>query len=144
VQNEEREKEIFMKRTTMLLAVFLLGVSLAYAETAQDYIHRGIGYHDAGDYANAIASYDLAIQVDPSNAVAYYGRGTVYFTQGNIPEALNDFNQAIAIDPNDPRSLYARGKCYKLQGNLAQATADYNLSMQIDPAGIGPYENYTA
>src|SRR5262245_61805498 len=51
--------------------------------------------------SNSIASYDKAIEKQPTNASLYDRRGWAYGTGGDLEKAIADFTQAIRLNPQD-------------------------------------------
>ena len=60
----------------------------------------------------AITDFDIAIQNDENNTLAYYNRGISYALKRDYERALSDFNRIIKIDPNHALAYYARGGIY--------------------------------
>ena len=59
---------------------------------------------------DAVKTYELAAQVDPSNAAQYYfNTGAVLTNAGKIDEALAAFDKVIAADPNRADAYYWKG-----------------------------------
>ena len=54
---------------------------------------------------NAIADYDQAIRLDPSDAMAYANRGAAWKEKGDLGKATADYDQAIRVDQNDAQAL---------------------------------------
>jgi lipoprotein NlpI len=67
--------------------------------------NRGNAYQDKGDYAHAIAEYDLAIKLAPDYAESYYARGRAQFALGEFAEASTDFARSVMRDPSDPYAV---------------------------------------
>lgn len=117
-----------MKKT--ILSCILAGIiqlSMAQPETAKRLVDEGVSLHDRGDYANAIAKYDQALQADPDNLGAlsekaysllafgkpdetvkickhaldkhkgHTGLSTVYVTYGNALDMLKQPKKSLAI-----------------------------------------------
>ena len=67
----------------------------------------------------------LAIELDPTDAIAYNGRGGAYGSLKKYPEAIADFTKAIKLDPTDAIAYNNRGIAYKALGKTIEAEADF-------------------
>ncbi|MFN8440598.1 MAG: tetratricopeptide repeat protein [Caldilineaceae bacterium] len=56
--------------------------------------------------AEAIRSFQRALEVDPSTPNAHYQIALIYKEQGNLPLALKYFEQALAVQPYDRDASY--------------------------------------
>jgi endogenous inhibitor of DNA gyrase (YacG/DUF329 family) len=79
------------------------------------------------------ADYGKAIELNPSNADAYYERGDAYDELGEYEKAIADYNTAIELDPNHALAYYNRGCAYGEMGEYGKAIADYNKAIELDP-----------
>jgi tetratricopeptide (TPR) repeat protein len=110
------------------------------------YNNRGIEYSGKHDYDDAIADYDLAIELDPKYVLAYNNRGMTYAAKSNYNRAIADYSQAILIDPLPKSATYInvydnRGQAYAAKGDYEHAIADYNEAIRIDPKCTLAYDN---
>jgi tetratricopeptide (TPR) repeat protein len=87
----------------------------------------------SGDYDRAIADFDEAMRLDPTNAVAFAGRGLAYENKGNHDRAIADFNEAIRLDPTYAVAFALRGLAYENKGNHDRAIADINEAIRLNP-----------
>lgn len=78
--------------------------------SAETYFTWGNKKSKSGDYKDAIADYNTAIQLKPDFARAYYNRGEAKDKLGQIPEATTDF---------------------QIAGKLAKETGDTSLKVTI-------------
>ena len=62
-----------------------------------------------GRHAEALADFDAAIRLDPTDAEAHVNRGLTYFDLGRHVEALADYDAAIRLDPNYATAYTNRG-----------------------------------
>jgi tetratricopeptide (TPR) repeat protein len=60
---------------------------------------RAAAYDRKQQYDRAIADYDTALRLDPTQADAFNDRGEVWRKRGDRPHALADFGAAIRLDP---------------------------------------------
>ena len=55
---------------------------------------RGLTYDYAGDYDRAIADFDQALRLTPSNVDAFCSRGWAFAQKGDYDRAIQDCDQA--------------------------------------------------
>lgn len=132
------------------------------------FINLGIEASAQQDYAEAIANYTEAINLDPDNRIAFINRGSVYkmlgdklkreknFEEANkqYDEAISDFTQAIRIDPSNRSAYNNRGSCHyekytnnnvqEAFANMEKAIADFTQAITIDADFIEAYKNRAA
>jgi tetratricopeptide (TPR) repeat protein len=84
------------------------------------------------DTRASLADLDEAIQLNPSNADAYYGRGLAYSASQQYESAIADFTRAIELAPR-ARTYDSRGKVHLKAGNFAAALRDFSRSIELDP-----------
>ena len=104
-----------MKTTFWLLANCLcltLVLSCSSGDTRQsDYIQQGNDLLTQGETEKAIAIFNQAIEVNPTQAEAYVIRGIAYLSiDPNI--SLSDFNKAMEIDADYGDAYLQRGIFY--------------------------------
>lgn len=63
------------------------------------FFERGLSQLKNRNYADAIAQFNQAIQLDPNFKEAYSGRGFAQLQLGQLPQALSSYNQILQIDP---------------------------------------------
>jgi tetratricopeptide (TPR) repeat protein len=67
-------------------------------------------YAKSNKVDDAVKTYELAAQADPTNAAQYYfNEGAVLTNAGKVDEALAAFNKVIAADPNRADAYYWKG-----------------------------------
>jgi tetratricopeptide (TPR) repeat protein len=67
-------------------------------------------YSKANKTDDAVKTYELAAQADPTNAAQYYfNTGAVLTNAGKVDDALAAFNKVIAADPNRADAYYWKG-----------------------------------
>jgi tetratricopeptide (TPR) repeat protein len=128
---------------------------LAPPELGQAYGKRGNTYYDrgmhrlAGDHADllighrdidqAIADFNAAIRLDPTDAQAYNDRGLAYWhkTPGYFREARSDFDTAIRLKPDFAKAYLNRGRLSWPESD--QAIADFSEAIRLEsdsPIGV--------
>ena len=87
-----------------LLAIVLVGLTASPlpgtpAQGAKLIYDQAIEFSKKGQYDQAIATFNQAIQQDPKNAAFYNARGLAYYYIKNYDKAIADFTKAVQIDP---------------------------------------------
>ena len=106
------------------------------ANLATAYNNRGVAYHGQGLYAEAVADYGRAIEIQPDYANAYYNRGGLRHETGDYDAALADFDTAIGLAPNDADAYVARANTHHDTGAFAAAVADYSAALDLRPGDV--------
>jgi len=120
--------------------------AIATAEAGSDakvqavaYYERGNVQLDAGANEAAIADYDKAIALDPSNARAFNNRALAYAALGKPDQALADYAAAIKLDPAYLRAYENRLRLLEQRGDLTGMAADYRQLAALDPKNTARY-----
>jgi len=96
-------------------------------------VFRGSAYRGKGDLDHALADYNAAIRLDPTNTVALNFRGLAYRAKGDLDHAVADFSAAIRLNPAYTAAFTNRGLVYEDRNNLARARADFNAALARPP-----------
>jgi tetratricopeptide (TPR) repeat protein len=101
-----------------------------------EYIGEGVRLAAIGDYEDAIASFDEALQMDSEAAFVYKQRGAAYQATGDHAAAISDFDEAIRLNSEDMNAYYRRGVSNQALENHAAAIADFDAVLTVDPEFI--------
>jgi protein O-mannosyl-transferase len=82
-----------------------------------------------------------ALQVDPTNHIAYTNRGAERERRGDADAALADFETAIRLSPDYAMAHSNRGYILQQKGNLDGALTELNLALRLDPKSADAYTN---
>jgi uncharacterized caspase-like protein/lipoprotein NlpI len=105
----------------------------AASRDAQAHFERANDYFDKGDYDKAIAEYDIAIRLDPTNAQAFIGRGSAYGLKSDYDRALPDFNEALRLNPRLENALANRAVVLSQKGDDDAALVDLDQLSKVNP-----------
>ncbi|RLG44327.1 MAG: hypothetical protein DRN81_04785 [Thermoproteota archaeon] len=108
---------------------------------AWELVNRGFSFCNLGQYEKAINDFNKAIEIDPSDAVAYTNRGTAYDNLGQYDKAIDDYNKAIEINSRYAEAYNNRGNVYHKLGQYNKAIQDYNKAIEINPNYAKAYNN---
>ncbi len=97
-----------------------------------------------GHYAEAVAEYQLALGLEPSNEDAAVHLATAYEHEGKIAEAENAYQQAIQAHPNSKLPYNSLGIFYRERNEYDKALQMFEKVIQIAPDWYGTYVNVGA
>ena len=72
---------------------------LPVSEQALAINQQGEDFFNAGDLAEAVATFKKAIEIDPNCVVAHNNLGVLYWHTGEVNKAIESFKRALEIDP---------------------------------------------
>lgn len=94
---------------------------------------RGIACHERGDFAQALANYQEAMRLNPSDALAFNNRGVTRRALGDLPGALADYDEALRLKPDYATAYSNRGLVRTDLGDAFGALADYTEAIHLGP-----------
>ncbi len=102
--------------------------------SAKDHYQEGIAHMQAGEYDDAIESFQHIIESNPS-APVYNLLGLTYMKQNkSIESAIGSFKQAIRTDPKYAEAYFNLATTYATQGHDSKLAAEYfQKTVDIDP-----------
>ena len=89
-----------------------------------DWHRSGIQKALKGDYVNAIADYNQALNLSPHNPEIYYNRAVAHYSVGQPQIALQDLDRALQLQPTMAEAYANRGSIHLEMGNQDGAIAD--------------------
>ncbi|PSB02341.1 tetratricopeptide repeat protein [Merismopedia glauca] len=101
------------------------------SQDAQVHFQQGLDYWKQGKNDLALAEFNQAIQLDPTNELAYLARATVYVSQKQWKLALADFDRAIELNPQLATAYFGRSRVRIQLGDRQNAIADLNTAAQL-------------
>lgn len=96
-------------------------------------LHASLEQAALGNLDYAIAGFSKIVEIDPTNAAAFYHLGKVKLNQGDLHGAVADISRALQLDPENSDAYNDRGIARKKLGDLQGAIADYSQVLRIDP-----------
>jgi lipoprotein NlpI len=94
---------------------------------------RGAAYFGKGDLERAIADYDQAIRLNPTDKRALAYRALAYKIKGKLDGAIRDYDRIAQLDPRDARAYRARAMVYWQGGSFSQSLNDLDQAVWLDP-----------
>ena len=115
-------------------------VAAPYTErTPSDHKKQGDLASARGDYKDAIAEYDIAIDKDPNDAEAYCLRGLTQNSLEAWEKVIVDFNHALRLDPEQADVYHLRGHAKFQLDQYEAAIVDFDDAIRLDPEHTDAY-----
>jgi tetratricopeptide (TPR) repeat protein len=110
-------------------AIRLLGRSLELNRyQPQVYVNIGLAYEKLNLIDKAIATYEMAIFIEPTDPTPYYNLGGVYYNRLKDRErALGYFLKARDLNPSEPDVHQFLGAIYREKGDLSRSAEEMAL-----------------
>jgi protein O-GlcNAc transferase len=93
----------------------------------------GNNAQNAGNFAQAEASFAEALEYQPGNAIHWYNLGNAQRDLGKTKTALHSFKQSIQFDPNDADAHNNLGNVLRELGQLDKAILSYETALKLNP-----------
>ena len=97
------------------------------------YFYLAVSYRTGGDYENARAASNEALELDPDYAEAHNELGYVYMALNNYERAVEQFQEYAALNPQDANPLDSMAEAYYLMGWLDESIAKYKEALTMKP-----------
>lgn len=101
--------------------------------------NRGATFDELERWDEALAEYDKAIEIDPSDDMTFTYRANMNFRKGDVDGALRDFDVAIALNDRNLEVYSRRAEVWKEKGNHDKAIEDLTKAISLDPASADFY-----
>jgi len=97
----------------------------------------GVEFRKQGNYKQALASFEKALELTPNNARVYSNIGTAYYFQKKYEMAIINLNRAIELKPTgqlpgEGDYFYNRGAAYKESGKMDLALLDFQKALELN------------
>ncbi len=105
------------------------------------YVNRGAAFQKTGLLDKAVADYEAALNLDPTDYRAYISLGAVFEQMGRLDRALEADEKAIALNPSSHEAFRNRGVLLEKAGRFDEAIADYTKAIILQPTYFEAYNN---
>ncbi|MFQ3678921.1 MAG: photosystem I assembly protein Ycf3 [Pseudanabaenaceae cyanobacterium] len=115
----------FVDRTFTVIADTILKLFPASKreKEAFAYYRDGMSAQGDGEYAEALANYEAALELEENaydRSYIYYNMGLIYASNGDRDKALAAYAEAIALNPRLPQALNNTAVIYHYMGERAE------------------------
>ena len=101
--------------------------------SVEDALARGTSAYDARRYDEAIALYDVAARLDPTNEWTWYHRARAYYRAGKAANAVADLRHALTLNAASPDVWEWLGHAQYAQGDNAAGLAAFTKVLELAP-----------
>lgn len=133
--NETRSHSPLRMLAVLLLVLALFTACTSSAQKAAQQLELGRKYLTEQNYAEAVAAFTEAIQLDPNNIDAYMGRAEAYKALQKYEEATSDYSTVIEKTADQPytQALAYQGRAdlYEQTEEWAKAESDYSAILPL-------------
>lgn len=126
-----------MQYASLLLSALLLLQAAPARRAAGVHLKRGDQSMSRNNVADALASYDKAIEADPGWAHAYVRRGMARRAKGDLNGSIEDYEKARSLDPRSTADNAAVAESYSNRGlnkffrlEIGPAVADFDMAIE--------------
>jgi DNA-binding response OmpR family regulator len=105
-------------------------------------------FYREGNHKKAIRSFDEAIEIDPTLAVAWHDRGVCLRELGRDEEALKSIDKAVELEPENEEFLFTKAELLKKIGILMgqknaidAAVRVYNKIVEMNPNNADAWDS---
>jgi tetratricopeptide (TPR) repeat protein len=90
---------------------------------------RGVWQTKKENNDAALADFNRAISIDPTNVEFWDYRADVWLAKGDIDRAIKDYQQAIKMRPTYAAAYYSLGRAYEKKGQVDRARDNYKKAL---------------
>jgi serine/threonine protein kinase len=100
---------------------------------AVEWSNKGVSLSHLQRYAEAIACYEQALELNPELKEAWNNKGMALTALQRYPEALECFERALALDPSFALARNNKGRTFEYLGRRSEALTCYGHALALDP-----------
>ncbi len=112
---------------------FLTAAAVSLPDDAA--VHFGLGcyYTDVAEQQKALTCFQTAIDIDPSNAMAFVLAARASELLGDLDQAVDYARQAAAVNPGEMEPLITLGRLQIRHADLAAASETFTRASELNP-----------
>ena len=108
---------------------------------AEAFLGRGCFRMKMGELTSALDDFNHAIEIEPTNVMAYSNRGAAYRKLEDMERALANYDLAIQHNPDYATAYINRAFAYYKVGRYADGVADCDRALELRPNVSNTYNN---
>ena len=107
--------------------------------SAKPYDGMGVALVQMDRLAEATASYERAIELEPTSAKTHSNLGFALMDMGRVDEAVGHFRESVKLDSTLTAPHFGLGIAYTQKGQLDAAIREYRKAVSLDPNNAQAY-----
>jgi len=111
-------------------AILAYDAALLLGNDEQIHYNKALTLESIGDIDAAQISYEHAVLIRPSYALAWINLGRLFHAKGNLPRAHEAFEKARSADPTMAMAAYNLGVVQAEEGSYEAAIASYQAALK--------------
>ena len=129
------KQTLYISIGVSLLIGFLFGVIYSdnSPQTGSPVVQQQVPQQQQNQFAQQIASLQLAAQQNPNNAETWIQLGHAYFDSNQPLKAIEAYQKSLAIIPSNPPVLTDMGVMYRRTGQPDKAIESFDKALQVSP-----------
>jgi len=117
-----------------VLLVLALVACQGEATDVDDLLESSRAHLEAGEYTEAIADLEAAVEADSDSSEAHFLLGQVYNQTGDLMKAADEFRTVIALNPDEAAAAHHNlGVTYFQLQEPGAAVAEFEAALELDP-----------
>ncbi len=100
-------------------------------DDAASWVFRGMACTRRRNYAEALASFERGLQIDPSSVEALLGMGNALYALERYGDALSMYDRALVVVPERPALHLARSNALDALGRCDEAHQAYDQALAL-------------
>lgn len=117
----------------------IFGGSNKKRELAKSYVISGEEYYHLGNYEEAKAEFERALEADPNYSVAWSDLAAVCINQDNLNDAIKHTIKAVELDPKNFKAAYNLAYALDDKEDYIQAIQWYSKTIEMDSTFLPAY-----
>jgi len=116
----------------IIIMVLLLTV-IAFGETAEEYLKKGMEYANKGKYDEAISEMKKGIDLDPLDAEVHLNLGVVYANKKDYDTAIIEIEESVKLKSDDVLAHYVLAMLFEKKKDYGRAGEEWKKVLKLNP-----------
>lgn len=128
-------------RKKILIPILLTAFMLASCSgKAEKFNSDGLNHYNAGNYTEAVSSYEAAIEANKGNAKYYINNAMALIELGDYENALTKIGYALELEPGSQEAYRAKGIIYIALNDYENALLALETALSFADGFVGSME----